>query len=138
MESLFVYGRCLFICHAIRVSVGIEFQKKNWVVGLWRRRIYNAKIRGATEWLLYMLWLPTAKKVTCPGETLNGDTAVLLVLQKRMLDYDIEFIGGIKHILVCRDFLCQIKGVSTGLIYSLCLLVACRKWYAQLLPREAG
>jgi len=83
-----------FLCAAKGVSIGIAFQKKLGVGFFGGEGFIMEKLEG--DGLCFVHACGTIMERTLlPGETLKVDTGCIVALSKT-IDYDIEFVGGIK------------------------------------------
>ncbi|MGG2202051.1 AIM24 family protein [Paenibacillus validus] len=86
-----------FLCAAKGVSVGIDFQRKLGDGLLRRRRLYHAEDRS--DGLAFVhAGGAICERVLRPGELIRVDTGCLVAMTQEV-DYDIEFVKGVKTAL---------------------------------------
>jgi uncharacterized protein (TIGR00266 family) len=115
----FICQKDSFLCAAKGVAVGIEFSKKLGRGFFGGEGFIMQKIEG--DGLAFVHSGGTlAKKELSEGETLKVDTGCLVGFTKDV-DYDIEFIGGIKNSIFGGEglFYATLRGPGTVYIQSL-------------------
>lgn len=108
-----------FLAAAKGVSVGIEFQRKVGVGFFGGEGFIMQKLEG--DGLVFIHAGGTIhEKQLAPGEVLRVDTGCLVAMTKDV-DYDIEFVGGIKTALFGGEglFFATLRGPGTVWIQSL-------------------
>ena len=108
-----------FLCAAKGVSIGIEFQRKLGTGLFGGEGFIMQKLEG--DGMAFVHTGGTlAKKELQPGEILNVDTGCIVGFTQDV-DYDIEFIGGIKNSLFGGEglFYATLRGPGTVYIQSL-------------------
>jgi uncharacterized protein (TIGR00266 family) len=99
-----------FLCAAKGVNVGIAFQKRLGVGLFGGEGFIMQRLRG--DGLAFIHAGGTLyERVLAPGETLRVDTGCLVALQPTV-DYDIQFVGGIKTALFGGEglFFARLRG----------------------------
>ena len=115
----FICQKDSFLCAAKGVSVGIEFSKKLGRGLFGGEGFIMQKIEG--DGMAFVHSGGTlAKRELLPGEVLKIDTGCIVGFTKDV-DYDIEFIGGIKNTLFGGEgmFYATLRGPGTVYIQSL-------------------
>ena len=115
----FICQKDSFLCAAKGVSVGIEFSKKLGRGLLGGEGFIMQKIEG--DGLAFVHTGGTlAKKELAAGEILKVDTGCIVGFTKDV-DYDIEFIGGIKNSIFGGEglFYATLRGPGTVYVQSL-------------------
>ena len=115
----FICQKDSFLCAAKGVSVGIEFSKKLGRGLFGGEGFIMQKIEG--DGMAFVHTGGTlAKKELGPGEVLKVDTGCIVGFTKDV-DYDIEFIGGIKNSIFGGEglFYATLRGPGTVYIQSL-------------------
>ncbi|WP_428225061.1 TIGR00266 family protein [Flavobacterium sp.] len=115
----FICQKDSFLCAAKGVSVGIEFSKKLGTGLFGGEGFIMQKIEG--DGMAFVHSGGTlAKKILQPGEILKVDTGCIVGFSKDV-DYDIEFIGGIKNTLFGGEgvFYATLRGPGVVYIQSL-------------------
>ena len=115
----FICQKDSFLCAAKGVSVGIEFSKKLGRGLLGGEGFIMQKIEG--DGLAFVHTGGTlAKKELAAGEILKVDTGCIVGFTKDV-DYDIEFIGGIKNSFFVGEglFYATLRGPGTVYVQSL-------------------
>lgn len=115
----FICQKDAFLCAAKGVSVGIEFSRKLGRGFFGGEGFIMQKLEG--DGMAFVHAGGTmAKKVLQPGEVLRVDTGCLIGFESSV-DYDIEFIGGIKNKLFGGEglFYAKLQGPGTVYIQSL-------------------
>ena len=115
----FICQKDAFLCAAKGVSIGIEFSKKLGRGLFGGEGFIMQKLEG--DGMAFVHAGGTmAKKVLRAGETLRVDTGCLIGFTQE-IDYDIEFISGIKNKLFGGEgfFYAKLKGPGTVYIQSL-------------------
>ena len=115
----FICQKDSFLCAAKGVAVGIEFSKKLGRGLFGGEGFIMQKIEG--DGMAFVHTGGTlAKKELGPGEILKVDTGCIVGFTKDV-DYDIEFIGGIKNSLFGGEglFYATLRGPGTAYIQSL-------------------
>jgi uncharacterized protein (TIGR00266 family) len=118
-QGKFICQKSSFLCAAKGVSVGIEFSKKLGRGLFGGEGFIMQKIEG--DGMAFVHSGGTmAKKELAPGQVLKVDTGCIIGFTKDV-DYDIEFIGGIKNSLFGGEglFYATLKGPGTVYIQSL-------------------
>ena len=91
----FICQKDAFLCAAKGVSVGIEFSKRLGRGFFGGEGFIMQKLEGDGMAFIHAGGT-LAKKVLQPGETLRVDTGCIVGFTQDV-DYDIEFVGGIKN-----------------------------------------
>lgn len=115
----FICQKDAFLCAAKGVSIGIEFSKKLGRGFFGGEGFIMQKVEG--DGMAFVHAGGTmAKKVLQPGEKLKVDTGCIIGFTKDV-DYDIEFIGGIKNSIFGGEglFFASLTGPGTVYIQSL-------------------
>ena len=86
-----------FLCAAKGVSIGIAFQKRIGV-GLFGGEGFIMQRLTGDGWAFVHAGGTLLERVLAPGETLRVDTGCIVGFQPTV-DYDIQFVGGIKSAL---------------------------------------
>jgi uncharacterized protein (TIGR00266 family) len=118
-EGKFICQKDSFLCAAKGVSVGIEFSKKLGRGLFGGEGFIMQKLEG--DGMAFVHSGGTlAKKELASGEILKVDTGCIVGFTKNV-DYDIEFIGGIKNTLFGGEgmFYATLRGPGTVYIQSL-------------------
>lgn len=118
-QGKFICQKNSFLCAAKGVSVGIEFSKKLGRGLFGGEGFIMQKIEG--DGMAFVHSGGTlAKKELAPGEILKVDTGCIVGFTKDV-DYDIEFIGGIKNSIFGGEglFYATLRGPGTVYIQSL-------------------
>ena len=108
-----------FLCAAKGVSIGIAFQKKIGVGLFGGEGFIMQRLQG--DGLTFLHAGGTVHLVDLqPGETLRVDTGCLVALQPTV-DYDVQFVGGIKTALFGGEglFFAQLRGPGRVWLQSL-------------------
>lgn len=108
-----------FLCAAKGVNVGIAFQKRLGVGLFGGEGFIMQRLRG--DGLAFVHAGGTLyERVLAPGESLRVDTGCLVALQPG-IDYDIEFVGGIKTALFGGEglFFARLRGPGRVWLQSL-------------------
>jgi uncharacterized protein (TIGR00266 family) len=115
----FVCQKDAFLCAAKGVAVGIDFSRKIGRGLFGGEGFIMQKLEGDGMSFIHAGGT-LAKKVLAPGEILKVDTGCLVGFTKDV-DYDIEFIGGIKNTLFGGEgvFFATLRGPGTVYIQSL-------------------
>ena len=115
----FICQKDAFLCAAKGVSVGIEFSKKLGRGLFGGEGFIMQKLEGDGMAFIHAGGT-MAKKVLQAGETLRVDTGCLVGFTQSV-DYDIEFIGGIKNTVFGGEgmFYAKLQGPGTVYIQSL-------------------
>ena len=115
----FVCQKDAFLCAAKGVSVGIEFSKRLGRGFFGGEGFIMQKLEGDGMAFIHAGGT-LAKKVLQPGETLRVDTGCIVGFTQDV-DYDIEFVGGIKNTVFGGEglFFATLKGPGTVYIQSL-------------------
>ncbi len=118
-QGKFVCQKDAFLCAAKGVSVGIEFSKRLGRGLFGGEGFIMQKLEGDGMAFVHAGGT-TAKKVLAPGETLKVDTGCIIGFTQNV-DYDIEFIGGIKNTIFGGEglFYATLRGPGTVYIQSL-------------------
>lgn len=115
----FICQKDAFLCAAKGVSIGIEFSKKLGRGLFGGEGFIMQKLEG--DGMAFVHSGGTmAKKMLQPGEKLNVDTGCIIGFTKDV-NYDIEFIGGIKNTIFGGEglFYATLTGPGTVFIQSL-------------------
>lgn len=108
-----------FLCAAKGVSIGIAFQKRLGAGLFGGEGFIMERLQG--DGLAFVHACGTlCERVLAPGETLRVDTGCLVALQPSV-DYDIEFVGGIKSALFGGEglFFARLRGPGKVWLQSL-------------------
>ena len=136
-QGKFICQKDAFLCAAQGVSVGIEFSKKLGRGLFGGEGFIMQKLEG--DGMAFVHAGGTlAKKELGPGEVLKVDTGCIVGFTKDV-DYDIEFIGGIKNTLFGGEglFFATLRGPGTVYVQSLPFSrLASRVWAAA--PKGGG
>lgn len=119
MGGRFICQKDAFLCAARGVSVGIEFSKRLGRGLFGGEGFIMQKLEG--DGMAFVHAGGTlAKKTLAPGEVLKVDTGCIVGFTKE-IDYDIEFIGGIRNSIFGGEglFFAALKGPGTVYIQSL-------------------
>ncbi|MCO4821635.1 MAG: TIGR00266 family protein [Flavobacteriaceae bacterium] len=115
----FICQKNAFLCAAKGVSVGVEFSKRMGRGLFGGEGFIMQKLEG--DGMAFVHSGGTmAKKVLQPGEVLKVDTGCIVGFTKE-IDYDIEFVGGIKNTVFGGEglFFARLQGPGTVYIQSL-------------------
>jgi len=115
----FICQKDAFLCAAKGVSIGIEFSKRMGRGLFGGEGFIMQKLEG--DGLAFVHAGGTiGKKVLKSGETLRVDTGCLVGFTQD-IDYDIEFVGGIKNTIFGGEglFFAKLKGPGTVYVQSL-------------------
>ena len=118
-EGKFICQKNAFLCAAKGVSIGIEFSKKLGRGFFGGEGFIMQKIEG--DGMAFVHSGGTlAKKELAAGDVLKVDTGCIVGFTKNV-DYDIEFIGGIKNSLFGGEglFYATLRGPGTVYVQSL-------------------
>lgn len=115
----FICQKDAFLCAAKGVSIGIEFSKKLGRGLFGGEGFMMQKMEGDGLGFIHAGGT-MAKKVLKPGEVLKVDTGCIVGFTKDV-DYDIEFVGGIKNTIFGGEglFFATLRGPGTVYIQSL-------------------
>lgn len=115
----FICQKDAFLCAAKGVSIGIEFSKKLGRGFFGGEGFIMEKLEGDGMAFIHAGGT-MAKKTLQAGEILKVDTGCIVGFTKEV-DYDIEFIGGIKNTIFGGEglFFATLKGPGTVYIQSL-------------------
>lgn len=115
----FICQKDAFLCAAKGVSIGIEFSKKLGRGLFGGEGFIMQKMEGDGLGFIHAGGT-MAKKVLKHGEVLKVDTGCIVGFTKEV-DYDIEFVGGIKNTVFGGEglFFATLKGPGTVYIQSL-------------------
>jgi uncharacterized protein (TIGR00266 family) len=115
----FICQKDAFLCAAKGVSIGIEFSKKLGRGLFGGEGFIMQKMEGDGLGFIHAGGT-MAKKVLKPGEVLKVDTGCIVGFTQDV-DYDIEFVGGIKNTIFGGEgmFFATLKGPGTVYIQSL-------------------
>jgi uncharacterized protein (TIGR00266 family) len=115
----FVCQKDAFLCAAKGVAVGIDFSRKLGRGLFGGEGFIMQKLEGDGMAFIHAGGT-LAKKVLAPGQILKVDTGCLVGFTKDV-DYDIEFVGGIKNTLFGGEgvFFATLRGPGTVYIQSL-------------------
>jgi uncharacterized protein (TIGR00266 family) len=108
-----------FLCAAKGVAIGIEFQKKLGTGLFGGEGFIMQKLEGDGMAFAHACGYIVEKHLS-PGETLRIDTGCIVAFT-RNVDYDIQFVGGIKNTLFGGEgiFFASLTGPGTVWIQSL-------------------
>lgn len=118
-QGKFICQKDAFLCAAKGVSVGIEFSKKLGRGLFGGEGFIMQKLEG--DGMAFVHAGGTlAKKELGPGEIIKVDTGCIVGFSKDV-DYDVEFVGGIKNTLFGGEglFFATLRGPGTVYIQSL-------------------
>ena len=115
----FICQKDAFLCAAKGVSIGIEFSKRLGR-GLFGGEGFKKKKLEGDGMAFVHAGGTLAKKTLQPGEVLRVDTGCIVGFTKDV-DYDIEFVGGIKNTIFGGEglFFAKLQGPGTVYIQSL-------------------
>lgn len=115
----FICQKDAFLCAAKGVAIGVEFSKRLGRGFFGGEGFIMQRLEGDGMAFVHSGGT-TAKKVLEPGEKLKVDTGCIVGFSKE-IDYDIEFIGGIKNSLFGGEglFYATLTGPGTVYIQSL-------------------
>lgn len=115
----FICQKDAFLCAAKGVSVGIEFSKKLGRGLFGGEGFIMQKLEGDGMAFVHAGGT-TAKKILKSGETLRVDTGCIIGFTQT-INYDIEFVGGIKNTIFGGEglFFAKLEGPGTVYIQSL-------------------
>ncbi|MGJ8744188.1 TIGR00266 family protein [Polaribacter sp.] len=115
----FICQKDAFLCAAKGVSIGIEFSKKLGRGLFGGEGFIMQKMEGDGLGFIHAGGT-MAKKVLQPGEVLKVDTGCIVGFTQEV-DYDIEFVGGIKNTVFGGEgmFFATLRGPGTVYIQSL-------------------
>jgi len=115
----FICQKDAFLCAAKGVSIGIEFSKKLGRGLFGGEGFIMQKLEGDGLGFIHAGGT-MAKKILQPGEVLKVDTGCIVGFTQDV-DYDIEFVGGIKNTVFGGEglFFASLKGPGTVYIQSL-------------------
>ncbi|PCJ96531.1 MAG: TIGR00266 family protein [Flavobacteriaceae bacterium] len=133
----FICQKDAFLCAAKGVSIGIEFSKKLGRGFFGGEGFIMQKLEGDGMAFVHAGGT-TAKKTLAAGEVLKVDTGCIVGFSQEV-DYDIEFIGGIKNTVFGGEglFFATLRGPGTVYVQSLPFSrLAGRVWAAA--PRGGG
>ena len=119
LNGKFICQKDAFLCAAKGVSVGIEFSKRLGRGLFGGEGFIMQKLEG--DGMAFVHAGGTmAKKVLQPGEVLKVDTGCIVGFTQEV-DYDIEFVGGIKNTIFGGEglFFATLRGPGTVYIQSL-------------------
>lgn len=136
-KGKFICQKDAFLCAAKGVAVGIEFSRRLGRGFFGGEGFIMQKLEG--DGMAFVHAGGTmAKKVLAPGEVLKVDTGCIVGFSQEV-DYDIEFIGGIRNSLFGGEglFFATLRGPGTVYIQSLPFSrLADRVWAAA--PKGGG
>jgi uncharacterized protein (TIGR00266 family) len=127
----FICQKDAFLCAAKGVSVGIEFSKKLGR-GLFGGEGFIMQRLEGDGMAFVHAGGTLAKKELAPGEMIKVDTGCIVGFTKEV-DYDIEFVGGIKNTIFGGEglFFATLRGPGTVYVQSLPFSrLASRVWAA--------
>ena len=115
----FICQKDAFLCAAKGVSIGVEFSRKLGRGFFGGEGFIMQKLEGDGMAFVHSGGT-TARKVLKPGEKLKVDTGCIIGFTKDV-DYDIEFIGGIKNSIFGGEglFYATLTGPGTVFVQSL-------------------
>ena len=133
----FICQKDAFLCAAKGVSVGIEFSKKLGSGLFGGEGFIMQKLEGDGMAFVHAGGTMAMKELKA-GETLRVDTGCIIGFDKT-IDYDIEFVGGIKNTVFGGEglFFAKLKGPGTVYIQSLPFSRLANRVLA-LAPRAGG
>jgi len=111
----FICQKDAFLCAAKGVSIGIEFSKKLGRGLFGGEGFIMQKMEGDGMGFVHAGGT-MAKKVLQPGEILRVDTGCIVGFTQTV-DYDIEFVGGIKNSIFGGEGLFFAKLQGPGIVY---------------------
>jgi len=132
----FICQKDAFLCAAKGVSIGIEFSKKLGRGFFGGEGFIMQKLEGFGKAFVHAGGTTTVKELA-PGEKLKVDTGIIGFDQT--VDYDIEFVGGIKNTIFGGEglFFATLTGPGTVYVQSLPFSrLANRVWAAA--PKGGG
>ncbi len=136
-QGKFICQKDAFLCAAKGVSVGIEFSKRLGRGLFGGEGFIMQKLEG--DGMAFVHAGGTlAKRVLGPGEIIKVDTGCIVGFTKDV-DYDVEFVGGIKNTLFGGEglFFATLRGPGTVYVQSLPFSrLAKRVWAAA--PKGGG
>jgi len=133
----FICQKDAFLCAAKGVSIGIEFSKKLGRGLFGGEGFIMQKLEGDGMAFVHAGGTTSVKELA-PGEKLKVDTGCIIGFD-HTVDYDIEFVGGIKNTLFGGEgvFFASLTGPGTVFVQSLPFSrLANRVWAAA--PRGGG
>jgi len=133
----FICQKDAFLCAAKGVSVGVEFSKKLGRGFFGGEGFIMQKLEGVGMAFVHAGGT-TAQKELAPGENLKVDTGCIIGFTKDV-NYDVEFVGGIKNSLFGGEglFFATLTGPGTVYVQSLPFSrLASRVWAAA--PQGGG
>ncbi len=136
-QGKFICQKDAFLCAAQGVSVGIEFSKRLGRGLFGGEGFIMQKLEGDGMAFVHAGGTLAVKELG-PGEVLKVDTGCIVGFTKDV-DYDIEFVGGIKNTLFGGEglFFATLRGPGTVYIQSLPFSrLASRVWAAA--PKTGG
>ncbi len=136
-QGKFICQKDAFLCAAQGVSVGIEFSKRLGRGFFGGEGFIMQKLEGDGMAFVHAGGTLATKELG-PGEVLKVDTGCIVGFTKDV-DYDIEFIGGIKNTLFGGEglFFATLRGPGTVYVQSLPFSrLASRVWAAA--PKGGG
>lgn len=136
-QGKFICQKDAFLCAAQGVSVGIEFSKRLGRGFFGGEGFIMQKLEGDGMAFVHAGGTLAVKELG-PGEVLKVDTGCIVGFTKDV-DYDIEFVGGIKNTLFGGEglFFATLRGPGTVYIQSLPFSrLASRVWAAA--PKTGG
>jgi uncharacterized protein (TIGR00266 family) len=118
-QGKFICQKDAFLCAAKGVSIGIEFSKRLGRGLFGGEGFIMQKLEGDGMAFVHAGGT-TAEKVLQPGEILRVDTGCIIGFTQDV-DYDIEFVGGIKNTIFGGEglFFAKLKGPGKVFIQSL-------------------
>jgi len=136
-DSKFICQKDAFLCAAKGVSIGIEFSKRLGRGLFGGEGFIMEKLEGDGMAFVHAGGTVTKKELRS-GETLRVDTGCIVGFTQN-IDYDIEFIGGIKNTLFGGEglFFARLRGPGTVYIQSLPFSRLAHRVLA-LAPRTGG
>lgn len=119
LEGKLICQKDAFLCAAKGVSVGIDFRKKLSVGFFGGEGFILEKLEGDGLAFIHACGAIVERHLI-PGETLKIDTGCLVAMT-RNVQYDIQFVGGIKNTLFGGEgvFFATVSGPGTVWIQSL-------------------
>ncbi len=114
-EGKFICQKDAFLCAAKGVSIGIEFSRKLGRGLFGGEGFIMQKLEGDGMAFVHAGGT-TARKELKPGEKLKIDTGCIIGFSKG-IDYDIEFVGGIKNTIFGGEGLFFATLTGPGVVY---------------------
>ena len=127
-----------FLCAAKGVSLGIALQKRLGAGFFGGEGFIMQRLEG-DGWAFIHACGATLSRQLAPGETLRVDTGCLVALS-REVDYDIEYVGGIKTALLGGEglFFARLRGPGMVILQSLPFNRLASRIFAAAPRRQGG